>query len=84
MSAYRYLTGEEDEFGSIHLENFLDKVEKALTLLAEGQKEVSDLAGMEQGSVHLATSTLEPSSNIALGDLFPNVFPFFIKRLDIG
>ncbi|MBO9605329.1 MAG: LysR family transcriptional regulator [Paenibacillaceae bacterium] len=38
---------------------FLDKVEKALALLEEGRKEVSELAGIEQGSIHLATSTLE-------------------------
>ncbi|MFK7697549.1 LysR family transcriptional regulator [Paenibacillus sp. HJGM_3] len=38
---------------------FLEKVEAALTLLEEGQKELSDLAGLEQGSIHLATSTLE-------------------------
>lgn len=38
---------------------FLDKVEAALKLIEEGQKEVSDLAGLENGSIHLATSTLD-------------------------
>ncbi|MCZ8522514.1 MULTISPECIES: LysR family transcriptional regulator [Paenibacillus] len=38
---------------------FLHKVEAALALLEEGQKEVSDLAGLEQGSIHLAASTLD-------------------------
>ncbi|WP_213527706.1 LysR family transcriptional regulator [Paenibacillus sp. J31TS4] len=38
---------------------FLDKVEKALSLLEEGRKEVSELAGLDQGSIHLATSTLD-------------------------
>ncbi|GAA4845546.1 LysR family transcriptional regulator [Paenibacillus vulneris] len=46
---------------------FLDKVEKALTLLDEGRKEVSELAGLEQGSIHLATSTLDRLSE-ALGE----------------
>lgn len=38
---------------------FLDRVEKALTLLDEGRKEVAELAGLEHGSIHLATSTLD-------------------------
>ncbi|WP_019637106.1 LysR family transcriptional regulator [Paenibacillus fonticola] len=46
---------------------FLDKVEKALTLLEEGRKEVTELAGLEQGSIHLATSTLDRLSD-ALGE----------------
>lgn len=46
---------------------FLDKVEKALTLLDEGKKEVTELAGLEQGSIHLATSTLDRLSD-ALGE----------------
>jgi LysR family transcriptional activator of glutamate synthase operon len=46
---------------------FLDKVENALALLEEGRKEVSDLAGLEQGSIHLATSTLDRLSD-ALGE----------------
>lgn len=46
---------------------FLDKVEKALALLDEGKKEVSELAGLEQGSIHLATSTLDRLSD-ALGE----------------
>ncbi|MEC0212895.1 LysR family transcriptional regulator [Paenibacillus ehimensis] len=50
---------------------FLDKVEKALALLDEGRKEVAELAGLEQGSIHLATSTLERLSE-ALGDFLTN------------
>lgn len=42
---------------------FLAKVEAALTLLEEGQQEVADLAGLEQGSIHLATSTLDRLSD---------------------
>ncbi|XEC97284.1 LysR family transcriptional regulator [Paenibacillus tarimensis] len=38
---------------------FLKKVETALTALDEGRKEVSELAGLEQGSIHLATTTLD-------------------------
>jgi len=38
---------------------YLDKVDRALRLLEEGQKEVLELAGLEQGSIHLATSTLD-------------------------
>ncbi|MCC3372715.1 LysR family transcriptional regulator [Cohnella sp. REN36] len=44
-----------NRFGSA----FLDKVERALSLLEEGQREIAELAGLEQGSVHLATSTVE-------------------------
>lgn len=54
---------------------FLDKVEKALVLLEEGKKEVSELAGLDQGSIHLATSTLDRLSD-ALGEflaLHPDV-----------
>ncbi|GGD55875.1 LysR family transcriptional regulator [Paenibacillus nasutitermitis] len=57
--------------GRIHLnvfgKAFLEKVEKALALLEEGRKEVSELAGFEQGSIHLATSTLDRLSE-ALGE----------------
>lgn len=52
---------------------FLNKVEAALTLLEEGQKEVAELAGMEHGSVHLATSTLDRLSE-PLGE-FLNLYP---------
>jgi len=38
---------------------FLDRVETALTLLDEGRKEVSEMAGLEHGSIHLATWTLD-------------------------
>ncbi|MEF3304003.1 LysR family transcriptional regulator [Paenibacillus sp. GYB003] len=38
---------------------FLQKVEAALDLLEEGKKEANELAGLEHGSIHLATSTLE-------------------------
>ncbi|MGG6311315.1 LysR family transcriptional regulator [Paenibacillus macerans] len=37
---------------------FLKKVETALDMLDEGRREVADLAGMERGSIHLATNTL--------------------------
>lgn len=37
---------------------FLKKAEAALSLLEEGRREVADLAGMEHGSIYLATSTL--------------------------
>lgn len=51
------------ERGRIRLNTFgkayLERVEKALNLLEEGQRVVSELAGLEQGSVHLAVSTLD-------------------------
>jgi len=37
---------------------FLEKVEAALHLLEEAKQEVAELAGLEQGSIRLATSTL--------------------------
>jgi DNA-binding transcriptional LysR family regulator len=37
---------------------FVDKVEAALHLLEEAKQEVAELAGLEQGSIRLATSTL--------------------------
>ncbi|WP_134684112.1 LysR family transcriptional regulator [Brevibacillus migulae] len=37
---------------------FLRKTEMALSLLEEGRREVNDLAGLETGSIHLATTTL--------------------------
>ncbi|MDQ6420412.1 LysR family transcriptional regulator [Paenibacillus sp. LHD-117] len=54
---------------------FLNKVEAALTLLEEGQREVADLAGLEHGSIHLTTSTLERLSEplSAFLSLHPNV-----------
>ncbi|PCL93587.1 LysR family transcriptional regulator [Paenibacillus lautus] len=52
--------------GRIRLNTFgklyLDKVERALRLLEEGQKEINELAGLQHGSIHLATSTLDPLS----------------------
>ncbi|MGG3621979.1 LysR family transcriptional regulator [Bacillus gobiensis] len=42
-------------FGEI----FLKKVETALDALEEGKKEVNELAGLEHGTIHLATSTLD-------------------------
>jgi len=54
---------------------FLNKVDAALALLEEGRKEVRELAGMEHGTIHLATSTLDRLSD-ALGDfvaLYPDV-----------
>lgn len=51
------------ERGRIRLNTFgkayLERVEKALNLLEEGQKVVSELAGLAHGSIHLATSTLD-------------------------
>lgn len=38
---------------------FLHKVDAALTLLEEGKREAAEMAGLEQGRIHLATSTLE-------------------------
>jgi DNA-binding transcriptional LysR family regulator len=40
-------------------EVFLKKVEMALAALEEGKKEVNELAGLEYGSIHLATSILD-------------------------
>lgn len=37
----------------------MSKSEQALRLLEEGEQEVADLAGLERGSIHLVTSTLE-------------------------
>ncbi|UUZ92796.1 LysR family transcriptional regulator [Paenibacillus sp. P25] len=49
--------------GRIRLNTFgkayLARVEQALNLLEEGRKEVSELAGLEHGSIHLATSTMD-------------------------
>ncbi len=51
------------ERGRIRLNTFgkayLERVDKALNLLEEGQKVVSELAGLEHGSIHLATSALD-------------------------
>lgn len=54
---------------------FLNKVEAALALLEEGQREVADLAGMEHGSIHLAAPTLDRLSDPlnAFVALHPNV-----------
>lgn len=52
-----------NSFGKV----FLDKVEMALALLDEGRKEVAEMSGLEQGSIHLATSTLDRLSD-ALGE----------------
>lgn len=60
-----------NSFGKV----FLDKVEMALALLDEGRKEVAEMSGLEQGSIHLATSTLDRLSD-ALGEflvLYPEV-----------
>lgn len=64
---------------------FLNKVDAALTLLEEGQKEVSDLAGLEHGSIHLATSTLDRLSEplSAFLSLHPNV-NFRITQATMG
>ncbi|RIX50232.1 LysR family transcriptional regulator [Paenibacillus nanensis] len=54
---------------------FLNKVEAALALLEEGQREVADLAGMEHGSIHLAAPTVDRLSDPlnAFVALHPNV-----------
>lgn len=54
---------------------FLEKVDAALTLLEEGRKEAAELAGLEHGSLHLATSTLERLSDplAAFHKLHPGV-----------
>lgn len=54
---------------------FLKKVETALTVLEEGRREVADLAGLERGSIHLATNTLNRISNSigAFCSLYPDV-----------
>ncbi|MBH5318367.1 LysR family transcriptional regulator [Paenibacillus sp. GSMTC-2017] len=43
-----------NSFGKVYLQ----KVNTVLSLLEEAQKEVTELAGMEHGSIHLATLTL--------------------------
>jgi len=64
---------------------FLTKVEAALTLLEEGQREVADLAGLEHGSIHLATSSLDRLSDPlnAFIALHPNV-NFRITQASMG
>ncbi|TLS51885.1 LysR family transcriptional regulator [Paenibacillus antri] len=64
---------------------FLNKVEAALTLLEEGQREVADLAGAEHGSIHLATPTLDRLSEPlnAFVALHPNVH-FRITQASMG
>ncbi|MCR8842636.1 LysR family transcriptional regulator [Paenibacillus sp. SC116] len=54
---------------------FLVKVDAALTLLEEGRKEAVELAGLEHGSIHLATSTLDRLSDplAAFLNLHPKV-----------
>jgi LysR family transcriptional activator of glutamate synthase operon len=54
---------------------YLNKVEKALLLLDEALEEVTELAGLEHGNIHLATSTIELLSE-PLGhflERYPNV-----------
>jgi len=38
---------------------FLSKADLALSLLDEGRREVAEMAGLEQGSIHLATTTMD-------------------------
>lgn len=54
---------------------FLKKVETALTALEEGRREVADMAGMERGSIYVATPTLHRLSEPlgAFLALHPNV-----------
>lgn len=54
---------------------FLRSVDTALSALEEGRREVSDLAGMERGSIRIATTALSRLSK-ALGDFrtrYPDV-----------
>ena len=44
-----------NEFGKA----FLSKVELSLSLLDEGRREVAEMAGLEKGSIHLATTTID-------------------------
>ncbi|HZG81319.1 MAG TPA: LysR family transcriptional regulator [Brevibacillus sp.] len=54
---------------------FLSKVETALTALEEGRREVADMAGLERGSIHLATTTLHRLSKPigAFREMYPDV-----------
>lgn len=54
---------------------FLKKVESALILLEEGRREVEDLAGMDHGRVHLATTTHKCFSDLISSfiSLHPNI-----------
>lgn len=54
---------------------FLNKVEAALTLLEEGQKELQDMAGLERGTVSIATNALNRLSPaiVAFRKRFPEV-----------
>lgn len=54
---------------------FLRKVDAALSLLDEGQREVRDLAGLERGTVAIATNALNRITQVirAFRDRFPNV-----------
>lgn len=58
-------------FGKI----FLSKVESALSLLEEGTKEVMELAGLERGTISIATNTLNCLSPAvaAFREKFPDV-----------
>ncbi|PWW02401.1 DNA-binding transcriptional LysR family regulator [Paenibacillus cellulosilyticus] len=54
---------------------FLSKVESALSLLEEGTKEVMELAGLERGTISIATNTLNCLSPAvaAFRERFPDV-----------
>ncbi|GMK39732.1 LysR family transcriptional regulator [Paenibacillus sp. CCS19] len=54
---------------------FLSKVELALSLLDEGKKEVMEMAGLERGTISIATNTLNCLSPAveAFREKFPNV-----------
>ncbi|SFE33893.1 DNA-binding transcriptional regulator, LysR family [Paenibacillus algorifonticola] len=54
---------------------FLEKVDAALELLEEGRREVSDLGGLEYGSIRLAMTTLDRLSDPlgAFLTLYPDV-----------
>jgi len=54
---------------------FLDKVDRALNLLEQAKQEVADMAGMERGTIHLATVTMNRFADLlgAFRLAFPDV-----------
>lgn len=54
---------------------FLNKVEAALSLLEEGQQEITDMAGLERGTISIATNVLSrlTPAIIAFREQYPEV-----------
>lgn len=54
---------------------FLNKVEAALSLLEEGQQEITDMAGLERGTISIATNVLNrlTPAIIAFREQYPEV-----------